>query len=95
MSPHGGSTVSAQDHFLVMAAELEQTSGTGPAELTQFWKEVPRNKVMEHRLRCHIVESCKPSSLTWKDHAFNMSDKTSGDLCHQVSVLSSELKQSP
>uniref|UniRef100_A0A4W2IMH3 Motile sperm domain containing 2 n=1 Tax=Bos indicus x Bos taurus TaxID=30522 RepID=A0A4W2IMH3_BOBOX len=87
VSPHGGLTVSAQDRFLVMAAEMEQTSGTGPAELTQFWKEVPRNKVMEHRLRCHIVESCKPSSLTWKDHAFNMSDKTSGDLCHQLSRL--------
>ncbi|XP_040122534.1 motile sperm domain-containing protein 2 isoform X1 [Oryx dammah] len=87
VSPHGGLTVSAQDRFLVMAAEMEQTSGTGPAELTQFWKEVPRNKVMEHRLRCHIVESCKPSSLTWKDHAFNMSVKTSEDLCHQLSRL--------
>ena len=32
-----------------MAAEMEQSSGTGPAELTQFWKEVPRSKVMEHR----------------------------------------------
>lgn len=32
-----------------MAAEMEQPSGTGPAELAQFWKEVPRNKVMEHR----------------------------------------------
>ncbi|KAB0342956.1 hypothetical protein FD754_019882, partial [Muntiacus muntjak] len=87
VSPHGGLTVSAQDRFLVMAAEMEQTSGTGPAELTQFWKEVPRNKVMEHRLRCHIVESCKPSSLTLKDHAFNMSDKTSEDLYHQLNRL--------
>ncbi|OWJ99480.1 MOSPD2, partial [Cervus elaphus hippelaphus] len=34
-------------------------------------------------LRCHIVESCKPSSLTLKDHAFNTSDKTSEDLYHQ------------
>ncbi|KAB1253234.1 Motile sperm domain-containing protein 2 [Camelus dromedarius] len=49
VSPHGGLTVSAQDRFLIMAAEMEQSSGTGPAELTQFWKEVPRNKVMEHR----------------------------------------------
>ncbi|KAF4027303.1 hypothetical protein G4228_019294 [Cervus hanglu yarkandensis] len=87
VSPHGGLTVSAQDRFLVMAAEMEQTSGTGPAELTQFWKEVPRNKVMEHRLRCHIVESCKPSSLTLKDHAFNTSDKTSEDLYHQLNRL--------
>uniref|UniRef100_A0A452TH51 Motile sperm domain containing 2 n=1 Tax=Ursus maritimus TaxID=29073 RepID=A0A452TH51_URSMA len=88
ISPHGGLTVSAQDRFLIMAAEMEQSSGTGPAELTQFWKEVPRNKVMEHRLRCHIVESCKPTTLTLKDNAFNMSDKTSEDLYLQVSVLS-------
>ena len=46
---NAGLTVSAQDRFLIMAAEMEQSSGTGPAELTQFWKEVPRNKVMEHR----------------------------------------------
>ncbi|XP_048191931.1 motile sperm domain-containing protein 2 isoform X2 [Perognathus longimembris pacificus] len=80
LSPHGGLTVSAQDRFLIMAAEMEQPSGTGPAELTQFWKEVPRNKVVEHRLRCHIVESNKPNTLTLKDNAFNMSDKTSEDL---------------
>ncbi|XP_012887645.1 PREDICTED: motile sperm domain-containing protein 2 isoform X2 [Dipodomys ordii] len=80
LSPHGGLTVSAQDRFLIMAAEMEQPSGTGPAELTQFWKEVPRNKVVEHRLRCHTVESNKPNTLTLKDNAFNMSDKTSEDL---------------
>nr|XP_031527026.1 motile sperm domain-containing protein 2 isoform X2 [Vicugna pacos] len=86
VSPHGGLTVSAQDRFLIMAAEMEQSSGTGPAELTQFWKEVPRNKVMEHRLRCHIVESSKPTTLTLKDHAFNMSDKTSEDLYLQENL---------
>lgn len=44
-----GLTVSAQDRFLIMAAEMEQPCGTGTAELSNFWKEVPRNKVMEHR----------------------------------------------
>ncbi|XP_059993830.1 motile sperm domain-containing protein 2 isoform X2 [Lagenorhynchus albirostris] len=87
VSPHGGLTVSAQDRFLIMAAEMEQSSGTGPAELTQFWKEVPRNKVMEHRLRCHIVESIKPTTLTLKHHAFNMSDKTSEELYLQLNRL--------
>ncbi|XP_037013373.2 motile sperm domain-containing protein 2 isoform X2 [Artibeus jamaicensis] len=86
VSPHGGLTVSAQDRFLIMAAEMEQSSGTGPAELTQFWKEVPRNKVMEHRLRCHIVENSKPNTLTLKDGAFNMSDKTSEDMCLQSAM---------
>ncbi|VFV43164.1 motile sperm domain-containing [Lynx pardinus] len=90
VSPHGGLTVSAQDRFLIMAAEMEQSSGTGPAELTQFWKEVPRNKVMEHRLRCHIVESSKPTTLTLKDNAFNMSDKTSEDLYLQFANSSRE-----
>ncbi|XP_069896942.1 motile sperm domain-containing protein 2 isoform X1 [Dipodomys merriami] len=93
LSPHGGLTVSAQDRFLIMAAEMEQPSGTGPAELTQFWKEVPRNKVVEHRLRCHTVESNKPNTLTLKDNAFNMSDKTSEDLHLQLNrVLESNRK---
>ncbi|XP_069319207.1 motile sperm domain-containing protein 2 isoform X1 [Eulemur rufifrons] len=87
VSPHGGLTVSAQDRFLIMAAEMEQSSGTGPAELTQFWKEVPRNKVMEHRLRCHTVENSKPNTLTLKDNAFNMSDKTGEDIYLQLNRL--------
>lgn len=87
VSPHGGLTVSAQDRFLIMAAEMEQSSGTGPAELTQFWKEVPRSKVMEHRLRCHTVESSKPNSLMLKDSASALSDKTSEDLYLQLNRL--------
>ncbi|XP_016041223.1 motile sperm domain-containing protein 2 isoform X2 [Erinaceus europaeus] len=83
VSPHGGLTVSAQDRFLVMAAEMEHSSATGTAELTQFWKEVPRNKVMEHRLKCHIVESSKPNTLMLKDSALTMSDKASEDLALQ------------
>nr|XP_044620266.1 motile sperm domain-containing protein 2 [Equus asinus] len=95
VSPHGGLTVSAQDRFLIMAAEMEQSSGTGPAELTQFWKEVPRNKVMEHRLRCHIVESSKPTTLTLKDNAFNISDKTGADIYLQFANSSRESDCSP
>ncbi|XP_075395753.1 motile sperm domain-containing protein 2 isoform X1 [Tenrec ecaudatus] len=87
VSPHGGLTVSAQDRFLIMAAEMEQPSGTSPAELTQFWKEVPRNKVMEHRLRCHIIESSKPTTLPLKDGALNMADKTWEDICLQLNRL--------
>ncbi|XP_055471752.1 motile sperm domain-containing protein 2 isoform X1 [Psammomys obesus] len=87
VSPHGGLTVSAQDRFLIMAAEMEQSTGTGPAELTQFWKEVPRNKVMEHRLRCHTVESSKPNTLMLKDGVSVLSDKTSEDLYLQLNRL--------
>jgi len=44
-----GFAASLQDRFLIMAAEMDQSSGAGVPELTQFWKEVPRTKVMEHR----------------------------------------------
>ncbi|XP_053733908.1 motile sperm domain-containing protein 2 [Synchiropus splendidus] len=56
VSLHGGSQASPQDRFLVMAAEMDNVG----QELAQFWKEVPRNKIMEHRLRCHVLESTKP-----------------------------------
>ncbi|MXQ98754.1 hypothetical protein E5288_WYG006487 [Bos mutus] len=56
-------------------------------ELSPEWLQQPLYGGLRAGLRCHIVESCKPSSLTWKDHAFNMSDKTSEDLCHQLSRL--------
>ncbi|MEJ1281285.1 motile sperm domain containing 2 [Cricetulus griseus] len=95
VSPHGGLKVSAQDRFLIMAAEMEQPSGTGPTELTQFWKEVPRSKVMEHRLRCHTVESSKPNTLMLKDSAANMSDKTSEDLYLQFATSRCETDCSP
>lgn len=93
VSPHGGLTVSAQDRFLIMAAEMEQPCGTGTAELSNFWKEVPRNKVMEHRLRCHVIESSKPSSLILKDRSFGQLDKASEDITLQLSrILESNRK---
>lgn len=45
-SARAGSQASPQDRFLVMAAEMENA---GSQELAQFWKEVPKAKVMEHR----------------------------------------------
>nr|DBA34380.1 TPA: hypothetical protein GDO54_001942 [Pyxicephalus adspersus] len=57
VSLHAASTASLQDRFLVMAAEMEQCSGTGTQELAQFWKEVPRNKIMEHRNLNQILET--------------------------------------
>ncbi|XP_056284440.1 motile sperm domain-containing protein 2 isoform X1 [Pseudoliparis swirei] len=58
VSIHGGSQASPQDRFLVMAAEMDNA---GSQELAQFWKEVPKAKIMEHRLRCHVLESVKPT----------------------------------
>lgn len=43
-----------------MAAEMEQNAGAGSPELAQFWKDVPKTKIMDHRLRCHVLESTKP-----------------------------------
>ncbi|XP_032889248.1 motile sperm domain-containing protein 2 isoform X2 [Amblyraja radiata] len=60
VSLHGGVEASPQDRFLVMAAEMNQAAGAAaPPDLTQFWKEVMREQVMEHRLRCHVIESSK------------------------------------
>ncbi|KAJ7417841.1 motile sperm domain containing 2 [Willisornis vidua] len=87
VSLHGGFAASLQDRFLIMAAEMDQSSGAGAPELTQFWKDVPRTKVMEHRLRCHVIESSKPSSLTLKDNAFNIPAKTNEDLHMQKKFL--------
>ncbi|XP_035378934.1 motile sperm domain-containing protein 2 [Electrophorus electricus] len=59
VSLHGGYQASPQDRFLVMAAEMEANVSAGSLDLAQFWKEVPKAKIMEHRLRCHILESPK------------------------------------
>ncbi|XP_069746035.1 motile sperm domain-containing protein 2 isoform X4 [Narcine bancroftii] len=60
VSLHGGVEASPQDRFLVMAAEMNQAAGaTAPPDLCQFWKEVARDQVMEHRLRCHVIENSK------------------------------------
>ncbi|CAI5655912.1 unnamed protein product [Oreochromis niloticus] len=65
VSLHGGSQASPQDRFLIMAAEMENA---GSQDLSQFWKEVPKTKIMEHRLRCHVLESAKPAIKTFKDN---------------------------
>ncbi|XP_030057432.1 motile sperm domain-containing protein 2 isoform X2 [Microcaecilia unicolor] len=71
VSLHGGCTASLQDRFLVVAAEIDQASGFGASDLALFWKEVQRNKVMEHRLRCHVTENIKPTTLLIKEHSFD------------------------
>ncbi|XP_069617144.1 motile sperm domain-containing protein 2 isoform X2 [Ranitomeya imitator] len=87
VSLHAASTASLQDRFLVMAAEMEQSTGTGAQELAQFWKEVPRNKVMEHRLRCHVVEANKPATLGIKENAVNRPLSTNEDLHFKLGGL--------
>uniref|UniRef100_A0AAQ5ZEG4 Motile sperm domain containing 2 n=1 Tax=Amphiprion ocellaris TaxID=80972 RepID=A0AAQ5ZEG4_AMPOC len=73
VSLHGGSQASPQDRFLVMAAEMDNTASQ---ELAQFWKEVPKTKIMEHRLRCHVLESIKPALSPLRDSP--MDTATSG-----------------
>ncbi|CAN9497691.1 unnamed protein product [Ophioblennius macclurei] len=57
VSLHGSFQASLQDRFLVMAAEMDNT--TGSQELAQFWRELPKAKIVEHRLRCNVLESLK------------------------------------
>ncbi|XP_029460737.1 motile sperm domain-containing protein 2 isoform X2 [Rhinatrema bivittatum] len=80
VSLHGDFTASLQDCFQVVAAEMDQPSGTGASDLTLFWKEVPRSKVMEHRLRCHVNENIRPTSLLAKEHSLNGPAETNDDL---------------
>uniref|UniRef100_A0A8C7LJR8 MSP domain-containing protein n=1 Tax=Oncorhynchus kisutch TaxID=8019 RepID=A0A8C7LJR8_ONCKI len=70
VSLHGGFLCSPQDRFLIMAAEMEPRSGGGSADLAQFWKGVPKAKIMEHRLRCRMLEGIKSalSPLTDRSH---------------------------
>ncbi|XP_061579379.1 motile sperm domain-containing protein 2 [Cololabis saira] len=64
VSLHGGSQASPQDRFLIMAAEMDNA---GSQELAQFWKEVSKTKVMEHRLRCHALNSVKATANPLKE----------------------------
>jgi len=41
-----------------------------------------------NRLRCHVIESSKPSTLTLKENALNIPAKTNEDLHMQVIVYS-------
>ncbi|XP_043927783.1 motile sperm domain-containing protein 2 [Protopterus annectens] len=89
VSLHGGFEASPQDRFLIMAAEMDQSSGTSSSDLSQFWKEVPRSKVMEHRLRCHVVVSNKPVLLPFRENVLNSSApvKNSDDLNAKLTNL--------
>uniref|UniRef100_A0A1A8NV69 Motile sperm domain containing 2 n=1 Tax=Nothobranchius rachovii TaxID=451742 RepID=A0A1A8NV69_9TELE len=71
VSLHGGCQASPQDRFLIMAAEMETA---GSQELTQFWKEVPKTKIMEHRLRCHSLDVVKPAVNLPRESVFDASN---------------------
>ncbi|NP_001088926.1 motile sperm domain containing 2 S homeolog [Xenopus laevis] len=87
VSLHAAFVASLQDRFLVMAAEMEQPSSASTQELAQFWKELPRSKVMEHRLRCHVIENSKPSSLILKSNTLNHTIPDSDDLHFKLNQL--------
>uniref|UniRef100_A0A3Q3MH37 Motile sperm domain containing 2 n=1 Tax=Mastacembelus armatus TaxID=205130 RepID=A0A3Q3MH37_9TELE len=86
VSLHGGSQVSPQDRFLIMAAEMDSVVSQ---ELTQFWKEVPKTKIMEHRLRCHVLESVKPTLSPLRDSPVD----TGSSRQQEVNTLVSSLLQ--
>uniref|UniRef100_A0A6Q2X6F0 Motile sperm domain containing 2 n=1 Tax=Esox lucius TaxID=8010 RepID=A0A6Q2X6F0_ESOLU len=48
VSLYGGSLCCPQDRFLIMAAEMDLSSDGGSADLAQFWKGVPKPKIMMH-----------------------------------------------
>ncbi|KAM3857103.1 motile sperm domain-containing protein 2-like [Diretmus argenteus] len=78
-SLHGGCQASPQDRFLIMAAEMEG----GNQDLTQFWKEIPKSKVMEHRLKCHVLQDLKPALSLTANYNYNRPAITNGANGHQ------------
>ncbi|KAK5612995.1 hypothetical protein CRENBAI_003295 [Crenichthys baileyi] len=93
VSLHGGSQASPQDRFLIMAAEMENA---GSQELAQFWKEVSKNKVMEHRLHCHVQDSVKPAANSRRDSLVETSTSGQQELSTalmRVMVCNSRLEQ--
>ncbi|MGH0145289.1 UNVERIFIED_CONTAM: hypothetical protein FKN15_005036 [Acipenser sinensis] len=74
VSLHGGFEASPQDRFLVMAAEMDQSTGAGTPDLSQFWKEVPKTKVMEH--------SSKPMSLLLDENPLHSNIKNNQEDLH-------------
>ncbi|MEQ2290726.1 hypothetical protein AMECASPLE_006040 [Ameca splendens] len=93
VSLHGGSQASPQDRFLIMAAEMENA---GSQELAQFWKEVPKIKVMEHRLHCHVQDSVKPAANSRRDSLVETSTSGQQELntaLMRVMVCNSRLEQ--
>ncbi|MGH0137517.1 UNVERIFIED_CONTAM: hypothetical protein FKN15_025117 [Acipenser sinensis] len=69
-----GFEASPQDRFLVMAAEMDQSTGAGTPDLSQFWKEVPKTKVMEH--------SSKPMSLLLDENPLHSNIKNNQEDLH-------------
>ncbi|KAM8749419.1 motile sperm domain-containing protein 2 [Acanthopagrus schlegelii] len=93
VSLHGGSQASPQDRFLVMAAEMENV---GSQELPQFWKEVPKTKIMEHRLRCHVLEGSKHTVSPLRDSPVEMGSNGQQELSTalmRVMACNSRLEQ--
>ncbi|KAJ8003484.1 hypothetical protein DPEC_G00148790 [Dallia pectoralis] len=72
VSLYGGSLCCPQDRFLIMAAEMDPSSDGGNADLTQFWKAVPKPKIMMHRLRCHMTENLNTALSPISDRPYRM-----------------------
>ncbi|XP_038056030.1 motile sperm domain-containing protein 2-like [Patiria miniata] len=49
----------SRDKFLVISTELTEVLRT-PGELTEFWKKVEQDDIIEHRVRCVFQASKKP-----------------------------------
>ncbi|XP_019898005.2 motile sperm domain-containing protein 2 isoform X2 [Esox lucius] len=72
VSLYGGSLCCPQDRFLIMAAEMDLSSDGGSADLAQFWKGVPKPKIMMHRLRCRMRENLNLALSPVTDRSYRM-----------------------
>ncbi|CAL8290044.1 unnamed protein product [Lota lota] len=78
VSLHGVSQASPRDRFLVMAAEMEKGVAGDNQDLAQFWKEIPKTQVMEHRLQCQVLQGVKPAHIQTNNHHTDLTNGAGG-----------------
>ncbi|XP_071786884.1 motile sperm domain-containing protein 2-like [Asterias amurensis] len=79
-----------KDKFLVISTELNEVLRS-PAELTDFWKRVAKDDIVEHRVRCVYLVSKQPNldRAQLKRDMLSLHNKVD-TLSHQVSSIKKE-----
>ncbi|XP_056157426.1 motile sperm domain-containing protein 2-like [Lampris incognitus] len=97
VSLHGGSQPSLQDRFLIMAAESGPSVTEDNQDLVQFWKDIPKSKVIEHRLHCqvlqHLRSALNQSANSWERPVITNGHQDTSTMLLQVSATCSQLEQ--
>ncbi|XP_072040138.1 motile sperm domain-containing protein 2-like [Amphiura filiformis] len=79
----------AKDKFLILSTELGEVIRT-PAELSNYWRRVPRGNIVEHRMRCQYnLPSIQEMEFKWiREHMLAMSKNLETVKAHSASLES-------